>query len=334
MPVTNCIDKGAISLSASRPICNHLFGKTARKPMNYVSEQLKLPMYRNLVLLLLVFGLLPFSHLAAAQTPLEVKPEEATQHMQHQVGPIYPAMAALAHVQGPVLLKVEIGIDGRVINVEPISGPPILVAAASDAAREWTYTPFLLNGTPTTVTTVVTVRFNIGNIIEDKTIARFENHLAECSKALRENTKSQDTIAACRQAASAADNLMGPIYSERRMAYIYYATALLRGQQAKEAAAIADKAVMLARQYNDNSSAAYAVAGQAKAVSGDLPGADTDLERAELSEQKTLDTPVGRSQRSIYISTLKSLYQLHAQVLTALGRSADAQKKLDEASKL
>jgi TonB family protein len=256
--------------------------------MSYLSKQLKLPMHRNLVPLLLAFGLLHFSHLAAAQTPLEVKPEEAARHMPHKIGPIYPAMAALAHVQGTVLLKVEIGTDGRVINVEPLSGPPILVTAASDAVREWTYTPFLLNGTPTTVTTVVTVRFNIGNIKEDETVARFENHLAECSKALRENTKSQDAIAACREAASAADNLIGPIYSERRMAYIYYATALLRGQRANEAVAIADKAVMLARQYHDNSSAAYAVAGQAKAVSGDLTGADTDLERAERSDRKRL----------------------------------------------
>ena len=97
---------------------------------------------------------------------------------------------------------------------------------------------------------------------------------------------------------------------------------------------IADKAVMLARQYYDNSSAAYAVAGQAKAVSGDLVGADTDLEVAESSERKALDTPVGRAERSMFTSTLKSLLTLHAQVLTALGKPADAQKKRDEASTL
>jgi TonB family protein len=332
--VTNCIERQSPSLSADRLICKHLSGKQRIKLMSNVLKQLKQSMYRGSVLVLLAFGLLNFSHLAAAQIPLEVKPEEARQHVQHQVNPIYPTMAALAHVQGTVLLKVEIGTEGRVINVEPLEGPPILLTAASDAVREWTYTPFLLNGTPATVTTVVTMRFNIGNIKEDENVTRFEHYLAGCSKALRENAPSQDAITVCRQAASAADKLIGPIYSERRMAYIYYATALLRGKQAKEASAIADKAVMLAQQYHDNSSAPYVVAGQAKAVSGDLAGANTDLERAELSERKTLDTSPGRSQRSIYISTLKSLLQLHAQVLTGLGRPADAQKKLDEASKL
>ncbi len=302
--------------------------------MSQFTKQLQPPMYRSIVLPLFAFGVLCFAHFAAAQGLREVKPEEAVQHMQHKVGPIYPTMAAMAHVQGTVLLKVDIGTDGRVINVEPLSGPPMLVTAASDAAREWTYTPFLLNGTPTAVTTVVTLRFNIGNMKEDETVTRFEHHLAECSRALRENTKSQDAIAECRNAVSASDNVAGPIYSDRRMAYIYYATALLRGQQAKEAAAVADKAVMLARQYHDNSSVAYAIAGQAKAVSGDFTGANTDLERAEKSEQKALETPLGQSQRSTYVATLKSLLQLHAQVLTALGRPADAQKKLGEASKL
>jgi hypothetical protein len=36
----------------------------------------------------------------------------------------------------------------------------------------------------------------------------------------------------------------------------------------------------------------------------------------------------------MYTHTLKSMLTFHAQVLNALGKSADAQRKLDEANKL
>lgn len=270
----------------------------------------------------------------AAQTPLDVSPAEAMKHLGHRVGPEYPNMAIAARVQGTVVLKIVIGTDGHVIHMEPLSGPPMLITAACDAVREWTYDPFLHNGQAVTATTTVMVKFNINEAKDHPEIARFEGQLMECAKALRGNAKPEDAIAACQQAASLANSLSGPIYSDRRMAYIYYATALLRGQQAKEAAAVADKAISLMGQYHDNTAAAYAIGGQAKAVSGDLAGADRDLEHAEIAERKEIDTPVGRAERSTFTSTLKSLLQLHAQVLTALGRRDDAQKKLDEAAKL
>ncbi len=289
---------------------------------------------RSAVLILLTLGAPHILPTAAAQTPLEVNGAEAQKHLEHLVQVNYPEMAKLARVQGMVVLKVLIGTDGHVVGIQPLSGPPMLINAASDAVREWRYDPFLLNGQPVTATTMVTVKFNMNDAREQPEISRFEGRLAECSKAVRENANTQDAIAACGQAASLADSLSGPIYSDRRMAYIYYATALLRGQHAKEAAAVADKGINLMGQYHDNSSAVYAVAGQAKAVSGDFSGADRDLEHAEVSERKELDTPVGRAERSIYMGTLKSLLKLHAQVLTALGKPADAQKKIDEANTL
>jgi TonB family protein len=247
----------------------------------------------------------------------------------------YPMTARLAHVQGNVILRIQIGTDGHVTAIEPLSGSPMLTTAASDLVREWNYTPFLLNGVPTTATTTVAINYNLySNAPEGEATMRLEQHLGECSKALREDAKPQDAIAVCRKAASAAESLTGRAYSDRRMAYIYYATALLRGQQAKEAVVVGERAIALVRQYRDNSSAAYAVTGQAKAVSGDLVGADTDLEEAESSERKALNTPIGQAERSTYASTLKSLLTLHAQVLAALGKPADAQKKRDEASKL
>lgn len=303
--------------------------------MTHTLRRLRSSSCRELGPLFLVLGILHFPHSAKGQTPLDVPREEAHKHLQTKVVVEYPMTARLARVEGNVILKIQIGTDGHVTTIEPLSGPPMLMTAASDLVREWTYTPFLLNGAPTTATTIVTINYNLySNAPEGEATMRLEQHLGECSTTLRENAKPQDAIAACRKAASAADSLTGRDYSNRRMAYIYYATALLRGQQTKEAVAVGERAIVLVRQYHDNSSAAYAVTGQAKALSGDLAGADIDLEAAESSERKALETPIGRGERSMYTSTLKSLLTLHAQVLTALGKPADAQKKLDQAGTL
>ncbi len=65
-----------------------------------------------------------------------------------QVDPVYPALAQQARVQGTVKLSVTIGADGRVSNIQVVSGHPLLVPAAIEAVRKWVYRPTLLNGEP------------------------------------------------------------------------------------------------------------------------------------------------------------------------------------------
>jgi periplasmic protein TonB len=46
-----------------------------------------------------------------------------------------------------------------VINLEVVSGNPILAQAAAEAVRQWRYRPTLLNNQPIEVQTFVTVKF-------------------------------------------------------------------------------------------------------------------------------------------------------------------------------
>jgi TonB family protein len=70
-----------------------------------------------------------------------------------QVAPEYPALAKEARIEGIVRLRVKIGKDGHVIDVEAISGRRALRQAAEDAVRQWVYKPTLWNGEPIEVTT-------------------------------------------------------------------------------------------------------------------------------------------------------------------------------------
>ncbi|MGD0839649.1 MAG: TonB family protein [Candidatus Acidiferrales bacterium] len=78
-----------------------------------------------------------------------------------RVAPNYPDVARQAGVEGTVALRVEIGQDGSVQDVEPISGPPLLERAAAEAVAKWRYAPTLVDGNPVNVITTVSVEFHL-----------------------------------------------------------------------------------------------------------------------------------------------------------------------------
>ena len=49
-------------------------------------------------------------------------------------------------IGGTVQLHAVIAEDGRVLSLEPVSGPPLLVEAAVIAVRQWRYGPTLFVG--------------------------------------------------------------------------------------------------------------------------------------------------------------------------------------------
>jgi periplasmic protein TonB len=79
-----------------------------------------------------------------------------------QTRPVYPPLARQARIQGSVVLHAIIDKDGRVAQLEVVSGHPLLVQAALNAVKEWRYKPTLLNGEPVEVDTQITVTFTMG----------------------------------------------------------------------------------------------------------------------------------------------------------------------------
>ncbi len=79
----------------------------------------------------------------------------------HQVIPVYPVLAAKAHVSGAVILEAVIDEEGNVTNLKVLKGHPLLVDAAVEAVRQWKYSPTILTGEPIPVQAIVTVVFNL-----------------------------------------------------------------------------------------------------------------------------------------------------------------------------
>jgi TonB family protein len=78
-----------------------------------------------------------------------------------RVAPVYPELAKAARVQGIVHLAVTIAKDGTIQEVQPLSGPPLLIQAAVDAVKQWVYRPTLLNGQPIQVEATLDVNFTL-----------------------------------------------------------------------------------------------------------------------------------------------------------------------------
>lgn len=81
--------------------------------------------------------------------------------MQYKPDPIYPPEAKAAKIEGTVVIQATIGTDGRLSNLTIVQGPQELQQAALDAVQTWRYRPYLLNGEPVEVQTVINVVFSL-----------------------------------------------------------------------------------------------------------------------------------------------------------------------------
>ena len=76
--------------------------------------------------------------------------------------PVYPPLARQARIQGRVVLHAIIDKEGRVSELQVVSGHPLLVKAALDAVQNWRYQPTILNQEPVEVDTTIDVNFVLG----------------------------------------------------------------------------------------------------------------------------------------------------------------------------
>lgn len=108
----------------------------------------------------------------AASNPLPSPPRETPTHdglqvdadalsanLISRVDPVYPPLALSARISGTVRFRVTVGADGRVKNLQLMSGHPLLVQSAKDAVAGYVYRPTTLHGERVEVTGIVAVPF-------------------------------------------------------------------------------------------------------------------------------------------------------------------------------
>lgn len=111
---------------------------------------------------------------SSPRTQLPPPPPEPAQRAPLRVGgrvlaptpvftpdPIYPPLARQARISGEVNIDAVIDTEGSVVEMQVLSGHPLLIPAAMDALRKWKYRPTYLNDEPVPVRLVVVIKFRL-----------------------------------------------------------------------------------------------------------------------------------------------------------------------------
>lgn len=98
---------------------------------------------------------------AKPMVPLVVSELQEQSKLIRMIQPTYPLLAKQARIQGVVRLHVVVDEKGNVIEADVMSGHPALEDAAVAAVKQWKYSPTILDGSPTKVTTIVSVVFTL-----------------------------------------------------------------------------------------------------------------------------------------------------------------------------
>jgi TonB family protein len=75
------------------------------------------------------------------------------------VRPKYPKEARKRKIEGPVVVRATVALDGSLRDITVVSGDPILADAALEAVRQWRYQPSKVNGEPVEAQHEITVTF-------------------------------------------------------------------------------------------------------------------------------------------------------------------------------
>lgn len=319
-----------------------------------------------------LFGL-AFLLPAFGQENLVSEGKTFNQHVLQRAPLHYPAIAKAAHVEGTVVLEVEVGTDGSVISTKTVSGPPMLIQAAVDSVTKWKFRPFARNGAPIAAKGRLSLIFSLGDGPqpvppkgftgvsksskavtiqlrgEEQTggpdaeiAAKFFPVWNVCMKEViaHDRDKAVATATTCKQAADIAEKFPADSrFIERRSAFVYAATAIANTGKLSDALTYAEKAVevvKLGHDDNSGSGAAYSTLGQLQGLMGSFAAADEDLVIAENYERKGILWAKANASSLVpeYENALRRDLRFHALVLQRMNRSVDAQGKLDEADKL
>ena len=95
-----------------------------------------------------------------SSAPIVAQSELEPMKVIKTVQPIYPSIAKVRRLSGPVVVEVKVGKNGHVTDPKFVSGQPVFRDAAFDAVKQWLFKPAMLNGQPIEQTTQIKVVFS------------------------------------------------------------------------------------------------------------------------------------------------------------------------------
>ena len=268
--------------------------------------------------------------LAQPSLPL-ISANEAKAHLIQRVEPTIPPLAKTLKVGGTVKLRLTVSPSGHVVDVRTLSGNPILANAAVEAARQWTYKPFQVQGRPLQVATDIELEFPGGMSAEEGAVRSRFFPLEDKCRDLLDRREYSSAEATCRQAVQLSDQLPTDAVLERSSPRSLLGHSIYLQQRYTEAVPIYEEALKLDQGYlksNDADLASdYWNLGRAFGKIGDLQKADDLFAKAVSTfEAAILNLP---DMKENYTRRLKRCLNEYSQLKAARGddQAADQLQK-------
>jgi tetratricopeptide (TPR) repeat protein len=184
---------------------------------------------------------LPQAALAQGAAPRIPTPQALAATIK-KVDPIVPPAAVSAKVWGTVIANVIVRADGTVESVDVIDGPALLRQAAIDALRQWTFKPFVVNGRPARIVSLLEVVFPDPALEEARRLdEEWKAASPRCRHAIERAVTTSPAI--CAEVLALSDRLPPGRVLDRRRATADLAEALLLNGRRDEARTQMEKAL-------------------------------------------------------------------------------------------
>jgi TonB family protein len=108
-------------------------------------------------------NLIPSQGASRSLPPVTMASEGANSMLFRKQRPIYPLYAKQNGIQGSVLIEAIIGTDGKIKQEQVLASPAKVLSDSSlQCVSQWEYRPYLVNGVPQEVDTLITVIYTLG----------------------------------------------------------------------------------------------------------------------------------------------------------------------------
>jgi tetratricopeptide (TPR) repeat protein len=223
--------------------------------------------------------------------------------------------------------------------VTVLSGHPLLVQAAINAAKQWAYKPFVVDGQAVNISTVIEVPFSLGISEADSRLEQQNNDAyfrseGECRKLLREH-KFSDANDVCTSLPQLAGKLPPERKNERRLANQFAGSVLFNEKKFPGALQYYEREVAIAEEslkpYEAELGYAYHDVARGYHVTGDPAKAQRYYEKSEQTLRQAREHIEGDFLKNEYSKAIQSVLRDYIVLLGQTGQdklTMDAQERL------
>jgi TonB family protein len=197
-----------------------------------------------------------FTGLQNANAQSKLSAEDAEKIIVMKPEPIYNDFAKEMKAQGEVTVELTVLENGTVSKVRFLSGNPTLIAPAVETGKKYQFKPYLVNGKPTSFTTVLKIFFTLGSTKEDvkneeETARRYFDESDRCRKFIKER-KWIEAGKSCQSAVFIAEKLPSNREMEKHSAYLAMAYVNWWQENYTESIQYSNKALEVAKNKLDD----------------------------------------------------------------------------------